>query len=325
MIFNARFGPGATLDSDPDASTNRSDLAVPPNEISALKQVISQMTITGTNDAQKRLQIAQFFAQNYNYSMWQGPPPRDDTNTPLARFLQTTRSGHCEYFATAAVLVLRQLGIPARYAVGYAVHEASGSGYVVREHDAHAWCLAWDEDKKTWMDFDTTPASWVAAETRNSPLEVWLADARAWLGLQFEKFRWRQAHLRQYILWTLSPVMAVLAYFIIFQRRSKRRAAKELTSSEAATVWPGHDSAFYLLEKALTADLPREPGEPLSDWLERALATPSLAEFRAPLRELMRLHYRYRFDPHGITDAEKKTLVERVEQILEPMMRNAHS
>jgi len=31
---------------------------------------------------------------------------------------------NCEYFATAATLLLRQLGVPARYAVGYAVHRS---------------------------------------------------------------------------------------------------------------------------------------------------------------------------------------------------------
>ena len=62
----------------------------------------------------------------------------------MSRFLLRTRSGHCEYFATATVLLLRQLGIPARYAVGYAVHEATGRKYVVRQRDAHAWCLVWN-------------------------------------------------------------------------------------------------------------------------------------------------------------------------------------
>ena len=38
----------------------------------------------------------------------------------LADFLENNRSGHCEYYATATVLMLRQLGIPARYTVGYA-------------------------------------------------------------------------------------------------------------------------------------------------------------------------------------------------------------
>ena len=318
MVFDARYGPGETIDSGPDtATTNHFDINVPTNEVPALKQVISEMRITGTNDAQIRLEIAEFFASKFTYSTWQGPPPRGDTNTPLTRFLLSTRRGHCEYFATATVLLLRQLGVPARYAVGYSVHETSGTGYVVRERDAHAWCLAWDHDKNLWVDFDTTPASWVAIEGRNSALDDWLSDVRAWLGLQFEKLRWRQTHLRQYILWTLSPVIIVLAYFIIFQRRNKARAARKSATTEGSVVWPGHDSAFYRLEKAMARDLPREPDEPLSDWLERALSAPSLADFREPLRKLLRLHYRYRFDPQGLTDDEKKTLVEQVDLILQ--------
>ena len=103
----------------------------------------------------------------FSYSTWQGLEKLASTNeTPLSRFLLRTRSGHCEYFATATVLLLRQLGIPARYAVGYAVHEASGRQYVVRQRDAHAWCLVWNPTSETWQDFDTTPASWVAGRGR---------------------------------------------------------------------------------------------------------------------------------------------------------------
>ncbi|MBT8330725.1 MAG: transglutaminase-like domain-containing protein, partial [Deltaproteobacteria bacterium] len=39
----------------------------------------------------------------------------------IENFLTRSRSGHCEYFATATVLLLRQAGIPARYARGYSV------------------------------------------------------------------------------------------------------------------------------------------------------------------------------------------------------------
>ena len=47
--------------------------------------------------------------------------PRTEA-TPLADFLLRTRSGHCEYYATATVLLLRAAGIPARYAHANAVH-----------------------------------------------------------------------------------------------------------------------------------------------------------------------------------------------------------
>ena len=160
--------------------------------------------------------------------------------TPLARFLLHSRSGHCEYFATATVLLLRELGIPARYAVGYAVHETSGNGYVVRERDAHAWCLAWNEREKIWEDFDTTPASWIAEENQRAPAMQWLADFWSWLRFQFAKFRWGQTNLRIYILWALVPVMALLLYQIIFRRRKKTRVQNQTPTSEEK--FSGRDS-----------------------------------------------------------------------------------
>jgi hypothetical protein len=316
MIFDARYGPGMTFDAPPDTGTNQFDLNVPTNEVPALDQVIAEMNVAGLSDAEKRVAIDTFFVRKFTYSTWQGPEKRSTAGaSPLTRFLLTSRSGHCEYFATATVLLLRELGIPARYAVGYFVHEASGSGYVVRERDAHAWCLAWNRETKTWEDFDTTPPSWVAVEGRNASFMDTFSDLRSWIGFQIERLRWRQANLRQYIIWTLSPVMLVLVYYIIFQRRAKARATVRKTV-EAPVIWPGHDSAFYRLEKSLAArGLPRQPQESLSDWLERALAEQALAELRAPLRELLRLHYRYRFDPRGLDEAEKKLLMENAETV----------
>jgi hypothetical protein len=324
VIFDAWYGPGATADSPPDASTNQLDLSMPTNDLPALDRVIAEMHLTATNDAGKRLAVESFLAGKFTYSTWQGLDKIEKGGlTPLTRFLLTSRTGHCEYFATATVLILRRLGIPARYAVGYYVHEASGSGYVVRERDAHAWCLAWNRQTGTWEDFDTTPASWVAVEGRKASFMDGLSDFRSWLVLQFEKLIWQQANLRVYILWTLLPVILVLLYYIIFQRRTRRISTNRKTSPEASVIWPGHDSAFYRLEQALAArDLPRQPQEALSDWLERVLAKPALAELRSPLRELLRLHYRYRFDPLGLNDAEKQSLVENAQAVLEALKQN---
>ena len=119
VIFDARFGPGATFDSPPDASTNLLDASVPTNELAALDQVISEMNISGADEEHKLQAVQSFFANKFTYSTWQGRDKLATTNeTPLARFLLSSRSGHCEYFATATVLLLRELGIPARYAVG---------------------------------------------------------------------------------------------------------------------------------------------------------------------------------------------------------------
>jgi hypothetical protein len=323
VIFDAHYGAGATLDSPPDASTNLLDLAVPTNEVPALDQIISEMKISSATEDRKRLAVQQFFAANFSYSTWLGPDKVARTNeTALSRFLLHRRSGHCEYFATATVLLLRELGIPARYAVGYAVHEPSGHGYVVREHDAHAWCLIWDEAKQTWEDFDTTPASWVAKETKNASAMQWFSDFWSRVRFEIAKLRWGQTNLRQYILWALIPVLALLLYQIIFRRGRRRRPEPKTGKSAAAIFWPGLDSEFYLLEHKLAArGVPRQPSEPLSDWLARALTDPALADFRQPLQELLRLHYRHRFDPRGLSGQEREALTREAKICLDTLSR----
>jgi hypothetical protein len=78
---------------------------------------------------------------------------------------------------------------------------------------------------------------------------------------------------------------------------------------DLTSTWPGLDSEFYLLEKKLAErGVPREPSEPVSDWLERGAETSGLADLRAPLHELLRLHYRYRFDPLGLNEADREAL-----------------
>ena len=43
-------------------------------------------------------------------------------------------------------------------------------------------------------------------------------------------------------------------------------------------------------------------------WLPRAIAEPQLFEIRQPLQHLLLLHYRYRFDPLGLSQADRDTL-----------------
>ena len=304
LMFDASYGPGQTIDSPPDP---KDDVYVPPREVEGLRQVLTDLHLQ-EKDSQAVATLQAFFASNFTYSTWQEQKARRDPNqTALARFLLSDRKGHCEYFASATVLLLRQLNIPARYAVGYAVHENSGRKYVVRQRDAHAWCLVWNEAKQFWEDLDTTPASWVVEEGRSASNWQFLSDVWSRFWFELAKVRWGQTHLRQYILWALVPVLALLLYQIIFRARRQRRSKKQ--GAEDYLAWPGLDSEFYLLEKALVRrGLNREPGEPLSSWLLRASNDPGLARLRDQLLQLLQLHYRYRFDPHGLSVNERGAL-----------------
>ncbi|HVV01432.1 MAG TPA: transglutaminase domain-containing protein, partial [Verrucomicrobiae bacterium] len=227
--------------------------------------------------------------------------------TPLSRFLLKTRRGHCEYFATATVLLLRSFGIPARYAVGYSVHEHSGDEYVVRGRDAHAWCLVWNAQSKAWENFDTTPATWVGIEdARASPfrglLDVW-SDVKFGLA----RIWWGQGNFRRYLLYALLPALGLLFGHIVFRgRRTRRRRAGESRENFSR---PGLDSEFYMLEKKLgQRGLRRPAAKPVAVWMREMLAEPELAALREPLEKLLELHYRYRFDPAGLSAPEREIL-----------------
>lgn len=316
VVFDAFYGPGSSIDS---AANPEQDQAVPPREVAALEQVIEEGRLRDKPRTETLRDVRRFFLEKYSYSTYQPRPRPSRTNeTALTRFLLRSRSGHCEYFATATVLLLRQLGIPARYAVGYAVHErSSGRKYVVRQRDAHAWCLVWNPDAQLWEDFDTTPASWFETEaSRASKLQL-LSDAWSRLGFEFSKFRWGQTRLRQYILWGLLPILALLLYQILTRARRHRRP-KTGPGAALRSDWPGLDSEFYQLERAVTArGVTRAPGEPLSEWLQRATEEPGLANAREPLAHLLRLHYRYRFDPRGLARADREELRMQVHEFLE--------
>src|ERR1019366_2890853 len=159
LIFDAMYGPGPMI----DARADDQDVTVPENEKAALDKVISEIHFANTNLASRLRAVNSYFQEKFKYSTFQRRYRSASTNeTALGRFLLKTRQGHCEYFATATALLLREMGIPTRYAIGYAVHEKSGSGYVVRLRDAHAWCLVWTG--KTWQNFDTTPAVWMGRD-----------------------------------------------------------------------------------------------------------------------------------------------------------------
>ncbi len=358
VIFDALYGPGATIDSPPGLRTNlitrgrrlfeeaglgrfvrgegsgsdepprflftaaNEDLAVTPSEERALDAVIAELNLRDyPPDEQLRL-LQSFFDTQFKYSMWQTAPRSAITNqTPLTRFLLETRSGHCEYFATATVLLLRRVGIPARYATGYSVHEESGDGYVVRLSDAHAWTLVWDKELQQWHDFDTTPAVWVEAENKNrSPLR-WLKDAWSRFKFEFSKLRNGQSNIRSYLLWIILPGMVLLLYQIVFRRGRKRRKDKKSDAAFLAS-WPGLDSDFYQLEKKIAArGVTRGTAEPLNLWLQRVEKSSGMESLREPLRKLLALHYRHRFDPQGLDTDDREKLKTETKRCLELLMQ----
>jgi len=104
----------------------------------------------------KAATIEAYLHTHYGYTLdLSGTPPTSD---PLAYFFFTKRAGHCEYFASAMAVLLRSLGVPARYATGFLPGEFNdvGGDFIVRAADAHAWVEVYFPGYD-WITFDPTP------------------------------------------------------------------------------------------------------------------------------------------------------------------------
>jgi hypothetical protein len=100
---------------------------------------------------------------------------RDLTLDPVVDFLKNHKSGHCEYFSSALVLMLRSLDIPARLVVGYYGPEYNhiGNFYQVEERHAHVWVEAYlRPDDITQEMIDRGDASPAGAWLRLNPMPL---------------------------------------------------------------------------------------------------------------------------------------------------------
>lgn len=129
-------------------------------QLPALDPRIPQLALQAVekekNPYDKAAAIEQYLRKNYGYTLdLTGPEPA----SPLPYFLFERRAGHCEYFASAMVIMLRTLGIPARYITGFLPGQYNdvGGDYIVRASDAHSWVEAYFP-KYGWVAFDPTPA-----------------------------------------------------------------------------------------------------------------------------------------------------------------------
>jgi hypothetical protein len=82
------------------------------------------------------------------------------SKNPLEDFLFETKSGNCEFFASALAVMLRLNGIPARLVGGYrgGYYNDVGQYYLVPQKNAHAWVEAYVKPKG-WVRLDPTPAA----------------------------------------------------------------------------------------------------------------------------------------------------------------------
>lgn len=304
------------------------DLGVHDSEKQALRRILTELRLAEIPTLGGKLEVLQRFFQGFEYTRYntiKTPRPGQLRGaTAIGLFLTDARRGHCEYFATAACLLLREAGIPTRYAIGYAVCELDGKRgeWVVRGLHGHAWTRVWDASSGLWLDFDPTPSSWLAAESGGGSSLQWLAD---WLRRVNEDFAlWRS---RPWNLWLVTGAMMLLgsAGLLFVLRRlwgSRRQVGTRAARAKSTTL--GIRTPLHQLEKSATKHLPPRPeGQPFGSWL--AGLSPDLTE-KQLLGKAIELHQQLRFDPAptGPEPAQRlKQLTAQLEVLLKRRRRKA--
>lgn len=99
------------------------------------------ITEDADNPYEQAKALASYFkGSDFEYSTEGLVVPRDGDLVDAFLFGEDARSGYCQMFASAMVLMARSVGLPARVAVGFAPGEAVGDDlWLVREANAHAW------------------------------------------------------------------------------------------------------------------------------------------------------------------------------------------
>jgi transglutaminase-like putative cysteine protease len=114
-------------------------------------------SVNASNPFDVAMALQEYLRATYPYVL--NPPTPPDDSDFVDDFLFETRQGRCEHYATAMVVMLRSLGVPARLVSGYQRGEldASGTSYVYREDQAHTWVEAFFPGYG-WIPFEPTPS-----------------------------------------------------------------------------------------------------------------------------------------------------------------------
>ncbi len=183
--YSDTYTPSGTMLSE-DGNVYPKGISVPylqlDHGISKLTELAREITKYDQNPYEKALSIKLYLLENYEYTR---TLDKASLNSPLEDFLIEKKQGHCEYFATAMVILLREAGVPARIVNGFVGGEWNPHGefYLVRESDAHSWAEVYFPSYG-WVIFDATPEAESAFHQRNR----WFALSY----IDYLKFKWQR-------------------------------------------------------------------------------------------------------------------------------------
>lgn len=293
-----------------ETGPNEHDLIVPINYQDDFKQVATQLDLYSKSPREIISTVQQYFKDNFYYSITQNQ--RYTRGQYLTKFLFKSKKGHCEYFATATALLLREAGIPARYTIGYSVQEYSEwqKMYLVRARHAHSWLKYYIDG--TWHNMDTTPSVWAPMEAEDRTLLEPLMDLLSWLRYKTtgSDIDTKKQGSTNWMLWLLIPLGAYLGWRFYTKQRVDKKNKFDSIYLDFERF--GTDSPLYSLIAQLEQEADtRKTGETLSKWIKRILSGPRAEQYL----ELIKLHNHYRFNPAGNKKHDKQIIKKSLDSL----------
>ncbi len=125
--------------------------SIPPRMLELAREITSGVV----TPYDKAVMLTTWLRKNITYSRITKPPPQDFE--PLDWFLFEYQTGYCNFYASAEVIMLRTLGIPARLAAGYARgnFDPGRGAYIVQSSDSHSWPEVFFPGYG-WVEFEPT-------------------------------------------------------------------------------------------------------------------------------------------------------------------------
>src|SRR6185295_9629693 len=104
-------------------------------------------------------------------------------------FLFSSRRGHCEFYSTAMVVLLRELKVPARNVTGFigGSYNRFGHYYAVRQGDAHSWVEVFLPERG-WQKFDPTPPAESEPRSELSGVFAFIRDVIEATGQRWDRY-----------------------------------------------------------------------------------------------------------------------------------------
>ncbi len=144
----------------PQDVPNESHLQLPPNLPEEIKILSKKLCVKDPLNTIKNVTL--FFKTNFSYTLKELPVSKE----PLKEFLKS-KKGNCEFFASAAALILRTCKIPARLVAGFKGGEYNqlGGYYRISQKHAHVWTEAYINGLG-WIRLEPTPQGPIVRKTK---------------------------------------------------------------------------------------------------------------------------------------------------------------